>query len=275
MLKIGITGSTGVLGRNILKKINLKTKIKIIPFKFDIKNSSKVKKWIMKNNFDVIFHLAAIVPVKICEENPLKACSVNIGGTINILNAIKNIKKKPWFFYASTSHVYKPQKKTLLETDEISPKSFYGHTKWISEKILLEFSKAHNLKYCCGRIFSFYDNKQPEFFLYQSIKNKLKKNKNKNIIKIINADSVIDIQKSENVAKTIIKLFKKRAEGIFNIGTGKGITIKNFAKKITKKKIKIETIKQKRTYSVANIKKLNSIIKNGTIKKNINRNTNF
>lgn len=275
MLKIGITGSTGVLGRNILKKINLKTKIKIIPFKFDIKNSSKVKKWIMKNNFDVIFHLAAIVPVKICEENPLKACSVNIGGTINILNAIKNIKKKPWFFYASSSHVYKPQKKTLLETDEISPKSFYGHTKWISEKILLEFSKAHNLKYCCGRIFSFYDNKQPEFFLYQSIKNKLKKNKNKNIIKIINADSVIDIQKSENVAKTIIKLFKKRAEGIFNIGTGKGITIKNFAKKITKKKIKIETIKQKRTYSVANIKKLNSIIKNGTIKKNINRNTNF
>ena len=98
MLKIGITGSTGVLGRNILKKINLKKKIKIIPFKFDIKNSSQVKIWIKKNNFDVIFHLAAIVPVKICEENPLKACSVNIGGTINILNAIKNIKKKPWFF---------------------------------------------------------------------------------------------------------------------------------------------------------------------------------
>jgi UDP-glucose 4-epimerase/GDP-4-dehydro-6-deoxy-D-mannose reductase len=275
MLKIGITGSTGVLGRNILKKINLKKKIKIIPFKFDIKNSSQVKIWIKKNNFDVIFHLAAIVPVKICEENPLKACSVNIGGTINILNAIKNIKKKPWFFYASTSHVYKPQKKTLLESDEISPKSFYGHTKWISEKILVEFSKAHNLKYCCGRIFSFYDNKQPEFFLYQSIKKKLKKNKNKNIIKIINAESVIDIQKSENVAKTIIKLFEKRAEGIVNIGTGKGITIKNFAKKITKKKIKIETIKQKRTYSVANIKKLNSIIKNDAIKKNINRNTNF
>jgi|TARA_B110000037_G_scaffold117904_1_gene135150 hypothetical protein len=32
----------------------------------------------------------------------------------------------------------------------------------------------------------------------------------------------------------MIKLFEKRAQGIFNIETGKGIEIKSFVKKLTK-----------------------------------------
>jgi len=275
MLKIGITGSTGVLGKHILKKIKIKKKYTIISYKSDIQNTLEVERWIKKNNFDAIFHLAAIVPTKVCDENPLKACSINIGGTINILNAIKKLEQKPWFFYASTSHVYKAQKKPLLETDKISPKSFYGQTKWIGEKILNKFSKTHGLYYCCGRIFSFYDNSQQNFYLYQSIKEKLKKIKNENIIEITNANSVIDIQKAENVADTIIKLYEKQAFGTVNIGTGKGTSIKNFAKKITKRKIRILTNKHTKTYTIANVKKLNSIIKNDKIKKNFNSNSNF
>jgi len=39
--------------------------------------------------------------------------------------------------------------------------------------------------------------------------------------------------------------------------------VKNFAKRLTKKKITIDTKKHDKTYYVANIKKLNLIIKNG------------
>ena len=127
------------------------------------------------------------MPTKVCDENPLKACSINIGGTINILNAIKKLEQKPWFFYASTSHVYKAQKKPLLETDKISPKSFYGQTKWIGEKILKKFSKTHGLYYCCGRIFSFYSDSQSNDYLFPSIKKKLKESLNNKGVYVINA----------------------------------------------------------------------------------------
>lgn len=258
-MKIGITGSTGVLGSILSKKLKEKN-YKISVFNSDIVNASKVDMWIKKNNFDFIFHLAAIVPVKVCNENPLMACSVNIGGTFNILEALVKFKKKPWLFYASTSHVYKAKNKPLLETDPISPKTFYGYTKWVGEKILENFSIKHNLSYCCGRIFSFYDDFQSKNFLFPSIKDKIKRLQKNNNINIVNAHSVIDIQKATNVVKIILKLFEKKAQGIFNIGTGKGISVKNFARSLTKKKIKICTNTKKKTVIVADIKKLNSIL---------------
>ena len=46
----------------------------------------------------------------------------------------------------------------------------------------------------------------------------------------------------------MIKLFEKKAQDIFNIGTGKGIGIKSFVKKLTKKIV------------VVDIKKINLVI---------------
>ena len=97
------------------------------------------------------------------------------------------------------------------------------------------------LNYCIGRIFSFYSNSQSKDFLYPSIKNKIKKMSNKNNIYVLNAYNVIDIQKADSVVNIILRLFEKKAEGVFNIGTGKGTQIKNFAKKLTTKKIIVKT----------------------------------
>ena len=58
--------------------------------------------------------------------------------------------------------------------------------------------------------------------------------------------------------KTELRVFK--AEGIVNIATGKGIEIKSFVKKFSKKKTIIKTNTKKKTFSIADIKKLKSII---------------
>ena len=151
------------------------------------------------------------------------------------MQSIKRLDEKPWFFYASTSHVYKLKKTPISETDNISPRTFYGYTKWMGEKLLENVALSYNINSCIGRIFSFYSNSQSKDFLYPSIKKKLKEPLNKDNIFIFNANNVLDIQRAESVVKIMIKLFEKRARGIFNIGTGKGIGIKSFVKKLTKK----------------------------------------
>ena len=75
-VKIGITGCTGSLGKFILKKT-----YKFICFKGDIRNRKDVKNWLFKNNFQAIFHLAAIVPIKTVNSNRTKAYNVNYKGT--------------------------------------------------------------------------------------------------------------------------------------------------------------------------------------------------
>ena len=65
-ISCGITGHTGILGSELIKK---NKKIKFIKFKGDITNKKNVQKWFQNNTFDIIIHLAAIVPTKIVKKN--------------------------------------------------------------------------------------------------------------------------------------------------------------------------------------------------------------
>ena len=94
-LRFGITGSTGSLGKNLIK---VNKNIKFIKFKGDVRNKSKVRNWIKDNKLDVLIHLAAIVPIKTVNKNKKKAYYVNYYGTKNIVDEILNSRIK-WFFF--------------------------------------------------------------------------------------------------------------------------------------------------------------------------------
>jgi len=130
-VKIGITGSSGVLGTNLRKVLCNEI---FLCFNGKIQNYSDVYKWIKKNQFDSIIHLAAIVPTSDVNKNKKYSHKVNVDGTKNLINAINlHSKKRVWFFYASTSHVYKFKTEKIKETDKTMPVSYYGETKMMAE----------------------------------------------------------------------------------------------------------------------------------------------
>jgi UDP-glucose 4-epimerase len=71
--------------------------------------------YIVKKNFDVIFHLSAVLGVKNTVENPLKVIEGNIEGTKNILEAAYQYQTKVVF--ASTSEVYGKNESTPFHED--------------------------------------------------------------------------------------------------------------------------------------------------------------
>ena len=68
-IRIGITGRTGSLGREIIKS---KFGFNYSFYDGDIRNKNKVSKWIKSKKFDAIIHLAAIVPIKIVNKDKKK-----------------------------------------------------------------------------------------------------------------------------------------------------------------------------------------------------------
>ena len=73
MIKIGITGGTGLLGLLFKKKLRKKS-IKFSEFKDDILKRKKVAIWISSNkNLEYIFHFAAISSTKKSALNKKKA----------------------------------------------------------------------------------------------------------------------------------------------------------------------------------------------------------
>ncbi len=180
MLKIGLTGSTGSLGKVILK-YNKKRKIK--PFKGDITKRKKVFKWIKENNFDVVIHLAAIVPIKTVNKNKTKAKNVNFNGTKNIVDACLD-SKVSWMFFSSTSHVYNSSKNKITESYPTKPISFYGNTKLQAEKYIIKKFEKNKISYCIGRIFSTTNKDQKKGYLIPDLKKRIRKSKKKLFLKI-------------------------------------------------------------------------------------------
>ncbi len=78
-------------------------------------------------------------------------------------------------------------------------------------------------------------------------------------VHIEGANNIRDFLNAEKVVKIILKIFDKKLTGIYNIGSGKGISIKKFINNyIDKKKIIIDN--KKPNSLVANISKLNKKI---------------
>jgi nucleoside-diphosphate-sugar epimerase len=257
MLNCGITGSTGILGSNVIKNL----KFNFIIFKGDITKKKAVENWIKLNEFDFILHLAAIVPTINVENNYKYAKKVNYSGTRNLVDAIVKYKKKVKnIFLASTSHVYKIQNKDLRinENQRLEPYSKYGKTKLLAENYFRENLKNNKIKYCIGRIFSYTDPKQNNTFLAPGLFSKIKKS-NKKVINFKGLNHYRDFLSIKDIINAIKILCLKKKTGTYNIGSGKKVNLESiariFCKKLNKKAIFFKNSNDF-TYLISNNQKL-------------------
>ena len=255
MLKCGITGYDGNLGKKFLQ---INNKFKYIKFKGDITKKKQIYNWIAKNNFDILIHFAAIVPTVLVNKNYKKAKDVNVTGTKHLVDGLIKYKKNlKWFFFASTSHVYKFSYKKISENNSLEPISKYGKTKLLAENYIIKKLSNSNIKFCIGRIFSIFDNRDESFFV-PSLLRKLKINSEKIFLK--NLNHYRDFVSTEQISKTIFFLWQKKFEGIINIGSGKKTNLKNIAKIFAfkvNKKVFFEN--NKSTCLISNISKLKKL----------------
>ena len=136
--KVLITGIDGFVGSNLAKKLlNLQANIygivqkknkrsllyfeklnnKCKLFKGDLTNQKFTSK-ILKNNFEIIFHLAAQVEVGVANKGPYKTWESNIRGTYTILDNLIGNKKIKSIILASSDKSYGTYPKSLLPYKE-------------------------------------------------------------------------------------------------------------------------------------------------------------
>lgn len=96
---------------------------------------------------DAIFHLAAIADVKDVYNDPYYAESINVRGTINVLEAARRSKAKR-VIYGSTTWVYSETEQNKVdETSPLhAPTHFYTATKLAAEYYCQSYSKLYGLE---------------------------------------------------------------------------------------------------------------------------------
>jgi UDP-glucuronate 4-epimerase len=124
----------------------------------DIRDAERVASLIFTERPDVIVHLAARAGVRPSIENPALYASVNIQGTLNLLDAASKRTPRPKFVYASSSSVYGDRPDApFRETDSVDhPVSPYAATKKACELLAYTYHHLHGLPVTGLRFFTAY-----------------------------------------------------------------------------------------------------------------------
>ena len=115
-----------------LKIDNLERDIRI-----DLTNLEKTKEMIKKINPDYIFHLAAQPLVIDSIKNPIKTIYANTITSINILESLREVKKKTICIFVTTDKVYenKNLNRGYHENDQIGGKDIKQKSNKIKKKV--------------------------------------------------------------------------------------------------------------------------------------------
>ncbi len=112
-------------------------------FNIDLSDELAVREIVLAAQPDLIVHAAALAQAPICENNPELAKSSNILSTRNIIRVCQHhlADRSPVIVFISSDLVFDGAEAPLggfTENDEPKPKSVYGHTKLVAERMVLE-----------------------------------------------------------------------------------------------------------------------------------------
>lgn len=210
----------------------------------DISDYNSTEKVINKVNPDEIYNLAAQSHVATSFELPVYTAQVNAIGTLNILEIIRNKKKKIKFYQASSSEMYgEVQKKIQDESTEFYPLSPYATSKLYAYWITKNYRESYNIFACNGILFNHESPRRGETFVTRKITYVLSKMcfGFEKCLNLGNIYSQRDWGHSEDYVEMQWRMLQQKKPDDFVISTGKQYSVKDFVNiscKLLKIKIK-------------------------------------
>ncbi len=175
MEKIIVTGGAGFIGSHIVdalieegyevhivdnfsagkrENVNPKAVLHVV----DIREKEKLIP--IFENAKYVFHEAAFPQVQYSIENPIETNSINVEGTLNVLE-VSRINKIKRVIFASSSAVYGDQDVLpITENMSVNPLSPYGAQKYIGEVYMRLYSQIYGIETVCLRYFNVYGPRQ-------------------------------------------------------------------------------------------------------------------
>ena len=142
------------------KKENINPKAKF--FLIDISHEQYFKDETMKDimtGVDVVFHTAAKARVQPSIENPIEFNDINVGGTLNMLQACVDYGVNRFVFSSSSSVYGDTEEIPTSEFSRTNPISPYALQKLIGEQYCKLFTDLYDLETVCLRYFNVYGDR--------------------------------------------------------------------------------------------------------------------
>lgn len=226
------------LNRNSIKNTRLLEKDNIRLVEGDILDSEHIKNVVKEFEPNIVIHLAAVAGIDTVIKNPVKTMQVNMIGTYNVLEAIKNIKLDRFIDFSTSevfgSYAYKVDEKHTTNLAPVGEARWtYSVSKLAGEHLAHSYYKEFGIPVVTVRPFNIYGPGQVgEGAIHQFVKRAIN---NEQIQIHGDGDQIRSWCYVEDFVQGILLCLEKE-EAIgnsFNIGNPRGtVTISMLAKLI-------------------------------------------
>ena len=183
-----------------------------------------------------IFHLAAMVSVPESTNNPEFCHDVNFVGTQTLFEKAASCKKPPSITFSSSSAVYGNSESYCSEASELNPQSPYAKSKLEGEKMCKEYSEKTKKRTTCLRYFNVHGPRQNAAGSYSGVVAKFKQSlfNGEEIVIFGNGTQTRDFIHVRDVvrANMATAMVENPYFEVFNIGTGKSISLLTLLKEL-------------------------------------------
>ncbi len=188
---------------------------------------------------DYIFHLAAQSSVKLSWENPGLTIDINIKGSINLLESVREWGGKPRILMIGSGEEYgyiSPEAVPIQEETILRPGNIYAATKACQNMLSKIYSDAYQMDIIMVRAFNHIGPAQSPIFVVSDFCKQvaeIEKGKREAVIRVGNLSAYRDFTDVRDVVAAYALLMEKGKKGeTYNVGSGKAIQIQSILKEL-------------------------------------------
>jgi len=183
-------------------------------------------------NINYVIHLAALADIVPSIQNPEKYYQSNVSGTLNVLQSAKKCGVEKFVYAASSSCYGIPKSFPTPETSEISPQYPYALTKRLGEELVMHWGSIYNLPVISLRFFNVYGPRSRTSGTYGAVFGVFLAQKlaQKPFTVVGDGNQTRDFTHVSDVVNAVVTAaHSDLSQKIFNVGSGKTISINRIA----------------------------------------------
>ena len=203
-------------------------------YDLDIMKKDDIVSLLFEVRPDYIFHLAAQSSVGLAWKNPGLTVDVNIKGSLNLMDAVRELFYKPKVLLIGSGEEYghiRPGETPITEFNLLRPGNIYAATKACQNMIGNIYAKAYDLDLMMVRAFNHIGPGQAPMFVVSDFCKQVaeaEKGLREPVMKVGNLAAKRDFTDVRDVVRAYVKLIDTGVPGeTYNVGSGNAMAIQD------------------------------------------------